>query len=172
MNVSFSKKGGIMKRIPLAGLCVLTALLSTLSAPLFAADSGAQALDNAFVKAVKAGDIDAVVALYAPDAMLYPPGEMAAKGRDAIRAVWGGFLSANTVTECKLFETGYRTSGDTSIGWGRFSMTTQPKAGSAPFTLDGRYTDVAVKKDGNWLYVVDHVSAPLPPPPKEIPKIK
>lgn len=152
-----------MRRALLAGLCVLTALLST---PLFAADPGAQALDNAFVKAVKAGDIEAVVALYAPDAMLYPPGEMAAKGRDAIRAVWGGFLSANTVTECRLYETGYRTSGDTSIGWGRFSMTMQPKAGGSPLTLEGRFSDVAVKKDGKWLYVVDHASAPLPPPPK------
>jgi uncharacterized protein (TIGR02246 family) len=152
-----------MKRPLLAGLCILTALFST---PLIAADSGAQALDNAFVKSVKAGDIEAVVALYAPDAILYPPGETAAKGRDAIRAVWGGFLSANTVTECKLFETGYRTSGDTSTGWGRFSMTFQPKAGGAPSTLEGRFTDVAVKKDGKWLYIVDHASAPLPSPPK------
>lgn len=152
-----------MKRLVLAGLCILAALFS---APVFAADSGAKALDNAFVKGVTSGDIEAVVALYAADATLYPPGEMAAKGRDAIRAVWGGFLSANTVTECKLFETGYRTSGDTSIGWGRFSLTFQPKAGGAPATLDGRFSDVAVKKAGKWLYILDHASAPLPPPPK------
>jgi uncharacterized protein (TIGR02246 family) len=152
-----------MKRPLLAGLCFLTAALST---PLFAADPGAQALDNAFVKAFKAGDIEAVVGLYASDATLYPPGEMAAKGREAIRAVWGGFLSANTVTEVRLYETAYRTSGDLSTGLGRFSMTLQPKAGGAPFTLEGRFTDVAVKKDGKWLYVVDHASAPLPPPPK------
>ena len=59
-----------MKRLLLAGLCILTALLST---PVFAADSGAKALDNAFVKGVTAGDIEAVVALYAADATLYPP---------------------------------------------------------------------------------------------------
>ena len=152
-----------MRRLLPGALCILTALLST---PLFAADSGAQALDNAFVKAVKAGDIEAVLALYAPDAMLYPPGEMAAKGRDAIRAVWGGFLSANTVAECRLYETGYKTSGDTSIGWGRFSMTLQAKAGGAAATLEGRFTDVAVKKGGKWHYILDHASAPLPPPPK------
>ena len=152
-----------MKRPLLAGLCVLTALFST---PLIAADTGTQALDNAFVKGIKAGDIEAVVALYAADATLYPPGEMVAKGRDAIRAVWGGFLSANTVTECKLFETGYKTSGDTAFGWGRFSMTFQPKAGGAPATLEGRFSDVAVKKAGKWLYILDHASAPLPPPPK------
>ena len=152
-----------MKRSLLAGLC-LTVLLST---PAFAADSGARALDNAFVKGVKAGDVEAVMALYASDATLYPPGEMAAKGRDAIRAVWGGFLAANTVTECKLFETGYRTVGDTSIGWGRFSMTFQPKAGGAPATLEGRFSDVAVKKAGKWLYILDHASAPLPPPPSK-----
>ena len=67
-----------MKRSLLAGLC-LTVLLST---PAFAADSGARALDSAFVKGVKAGDVEAVMALYASDATLYPPGEMAAKGRD------------------------------------------------------------------------------------------
>src|SRR5258706_11574757 len=152
-----------MKRLLPAGLCILTVLFST---PLFAADSGAKALDNAFVKGVTAGNIEAVVALYAADATLYPPGEMVAKGRDALRAVWGGFLSANKVTEFKLLDTGYRTSGDMSIGWGRFSMTVQPKAGGAPATLEGRYSDVAVKKGGKWLYILDHASAPLPPPPK------
>ena len=152
-----------MKRLVLAGLCILAALFS---APVFAADSGAKALDNAFVKGVTSGDIEAVIALYAADATLYPPGEMVAKGRDAIRAVWGGFLSANKVTECRLFETGYRTVGDTSIGWGRFSMTFQPKAGGAPATLEGRFSDVAMKKAGKWLYILDHASAPLPPPPK------
>ena len=79
---------------------------------------------------------------------------MVAKGRDAIRAVWGGFLSANKVTECKPLETGYRTVGDTSIGWGRFSMTFQPKAGGAPATLEGRFSDVAVKKAGKRLYIL------------------
>ena len=149
-------------RLP-AILCVLTALVS---APVFAAGPGPEAVDDAWVKAVKAGDIEAVIALYSSDAVMFPPDSMTVKGRDAIRAYWGGFLSANKVTEAAVLERGYKTSANFATGWGRFSMTFQPKAGGAPVTMEGRFTEVMVKKDGKWLYAVDHASAPLPPPPK------
>jgi hypothetical protein len=31
--------------------------------------------------------------------------------------------------------------------------------------MEGRYTSVAVRKNGKWMYVVDHASVPMPPPP-------
>jgi hypothetical protein len=40
-----------------------------------------------------------------------------------------------------------------------------PKAGGDPVTLEGRFLEVARKIGGKWYYVVDHASAPLPPPP-------
>ena len=152
-----------MRRPNLAGLGLLTVLLST---PLSAAGPGAETLDDAWARAVKAGDVEALVALYAPDAVVFPPDAMALKGRDAIRASWIALFSANTVTDARFTERSYKTSGDVSTGWGRFSMTLQPKAGGAPMTMEGRFTEVAVKKGGKWLYAVDHASTPLPPPPK------
>lgn len=149
-------------RLP-AVLCVLIALIP---ASVFAAGPGPEAVDAAWAKAVKAGDIEGVIALYASDAIMFPPDSMAVKGGDAIRAYWSGFLSANKVTEVAVLETGYKTSANFATGWGRFSMTFQPKAGGAPVTMEGRFTEVMVKKNGKWLYAVDHASAPLPPPPK------
>ena len=138
---------------------------ASVAAPLYGAEDGAKILDEAWTKAVEAGDTEAVVKLYAPDAVLYPPGEMEAKGHDAIRAVWGGMLSANTV-KVRLYESAYRTSGSLSVGWGRFALILTPKAGGAPVTLEGRFSDIAAKKGGKWMYIVDHASAPLAPPSK------
>jgi hypothetical protein len=33
-----------------------------------------------------------------------------------------------------------------------------PKAGGDPVTLHGRFTDVAAKRNGRWVYIVDHAS--------------
>jgi len=30
--------------------------------------------------------------------------------------------------------------------------------------MEGRYTDVKAKRDGRWVYLLDHASAPIPPP--------
>ena len=34
-----------------------------------------------------------------------------------------------------------------------------------PQIIEGRYTDVKRMHDGKWVYVMDHASVPLPPPP-------
>jgi hypothetical protein len=31
--------------------------------------------------------------------------------------------------------------------------------------LDGRFTDVKTQRDGKWVYILDHASAPMPGPP-------
>lgn len=43
------------------------------------AQESPQALQDAFVKAMTSNDIDGMVALYAPDATLYPPDAMVAR---------------------------------------------------------------------------------------------
>jgi len=133
------------------------------SVSLFA--QGAKDLDTAWIKAVKAGDADAMSKLYAPDASLYMPDEMEAKGREAIKASFTKFLEANTVREMTLAYNPLFSSGDLSVSSGRFTMTVVPKAGGAPQTMEGRFSSVAMKKGGKWMYVVDHASMPIPPPP-------
>ncbi|MEP6655753.1 MAG: nuclear transport factor 2 family protein [Betaproteobacteria bacterium] len=128
-----------------------------------AAETGAQAVDNAWVKAMKANDLDAVLKTYAADATVWLPGVKESRGQKAIRAAYEGMLSANTVKNVVLSDTHYKSVGDTSVGWGRFVLTLAPKAGGEPVVLTGQFTDIAQRIGGRWVYIVDHAST-VPPP--------
>ena len=145
------------------GALILSAL--GFASAALAAD-GAEALDQAWMKAMKAGDVAAVAACYAPDAVLWLPGAPEARGAKAIQDEYAGLLGANTVTEVSLTDGHYETHPNLSYGWGHFTMTLTPKAGGAPTTMVGRYLDVAKKVDGKWKYVADHASADPPPAEK------
>ena len=43
-----------------------------------------------------------------------------------------------------------------------FHLSAQPKAGGAALEVDGRHTAIWEKRDGKWVIVHEHVSAPLP----------
>jgi len=153
-------------------LAVLVSTSLALGVPARGADapkpgprvSGSQAADEAWTKAVLANDLDAAVACYAPDAVLWTPGDPEAKGEKAIRAAYANLFKDNTVKDAKLSDAHYKTFGKTSVGWGHYSLTLAPKAGGAPVTMTGRFTDVTVEKDGKWVYIADHASAEPPPP--------
>jgi uncharacterized protein (TIGR02246 family) len=141
---------------------LLVLCIALLAAPVFA--QGVKTLDQAWVKAAKAGDADALVKLYAPDAVTYMPDEMRAKGTAEIRESFKKFLGANTVRDMTLTYDYTTSSGNLAVSSGHFSMTVEPKAGGAAQTMEGRFTSVATRKGGKWMYVVDHASMPVPPP--------
>jgi len=143
-------------------LCVVAVLFA---APVLAEDHGVEHLDQAWVQAVRANDLEAVMALYASDAVLYPPDVMSAEGSDAIREGWKQFLDAFEVQDAEYHGT-YETQGNLSAGWGTWKLVVVPKAGGEPMTMEGRATAVAKKIGGEWKYIADHASVPLPPPPE------
>jgi uncharacterized protein (TIGR02246 family) len=126
---------------------------------------GIKDLDAAWVKAAKAGDVEGLVKLYAPTAVTYMPDEMKAKGTDEIRASFQKFLGASTVTEMTLTQDFESSSGNLAASSGTFSMTITPKSGGAAQTMQGRYSSIAVRKGGKWMYVSDHASMPIPAEP-------
>ena len=146
-------------RYSLLRITAFAFLIVAFSLPCRAAETGAQSVDSSWIKAMKANDLEAVLKTYAPDAVVWLPQVKEARGEKAIRSVYEGLLSANTVTEVILSETGYRTMGKFSVGWGRFSLTLAPKSGGSPVVMTGRYTDIAEQRGGRWVYVVDHASA-------------
>ena len=146
-------RDSLLRNTALAFLIVAFAL------PCHAAETGAQALDSRWAKAMKANDLEGVLKTYAPDAVLWLPQTKEARGDKAIRATFEGLLSANTVKEVVLSETGYKTMGDVSVGWGRFSLTLAPKSGGNDVVMLGRFTDVAERRGGRWVYIADHASA-------------
>ena len=129
-----------------------------------AADSPTREVDAAWINAMKANDVDAVMKCYAPDAIAALPGAPLARGGKAIRATYEGLLSANTVTDVSISESGHRQTRNVATGWGTFSLTLAPKTGGSPATMTGRYTVVVERRGGKWLYIVDHASAEPAPP--------
>jgi uncharacterized protein (TIGR02246 family) len=130
-----------------------------------AAEHGVKMVDAAWMRAANANDLEAMMACYADNAVLYPPDSMEAKGKDAIRESFRGMLAAFTIREARIVSATYETRGDISTGWGRFVLTLVPKAGGEPMAMEGRFTEVAQKKGNRWYYIADHASLPLPPPP-------
>ena len=137
-----------------------------------AAEDGPAAVDQAWMKAMLAQDASAVAALYAQDAVMYPPDAMEVRGREAIRKEYETLLQSFRVQEANVTQTHYETHGNTGMGWGRFTLTLVPKTGGQPTTMEGRFTEVSRKIAGKWYYAVDHASAPLPPPPAAAPPAK
>lgn len=146
---------------------ILALLFSSVSfATAWAAPAGAQAVDEAWRKAITANDLDDIMAVYAADAVMWLPDAPEAKGREAIRKSYAALLAANTVTGATFANTHYETSGNLSVGWGDFTLTLSPKSGGSPVSLSGRFSVIARKESGKWAYVVDHASAhPAPPAP-------
>ena len=140
-------------------ITAVAVLIIACALPCQAADMGAQAVDAAWVKAMKANNLDAVMQCYAPNAVAWLPGMREARGAQAIRAAYQGLLSANTVKDAALVDTKYKTTGNMSVGWGKYSITLIPKAGGAPVVMTGRYNEVAERRAGKWVYIVDHASA-------------
>lgn len=109
-----------MKRAAL----VAVAVLCVFDALVIAADTGAKTLDDMTVKAFVAGDVDAIVALYAPDATVYPPGPPSVvKGSAAIRKVMADFLrssrcgsSVRSIVRTKPLAT-CRSAGVSGFSW-------------------------------------------------------
>jgi uncharacterized protein (TIGR02246 family) len=146
---------------------VILTLVLALDAGIGAAaprEEGARILDDAFAKAFLAGDLDALAALYAQDAVLYPPGGMAQNGRAEIRKGFEEMFAGMSVKAFQFEDPRYVTIGDISVGWSTWTMIMAPKGGGDPITTKGRATAVAKRIGGKWLYISDHASVPLPPP--------
>jgi ketosteroid isomerase-like protein len=134
------------------------------------AEQGAQTVDTAWLKAIKANDVEALVACYAPNAVMWLPDAPEARGSDAIRAAYAGLLAANTVADATISDAVYQTTGDLSTSWGHFTLTLQPKRGGEAVTMKGRFASVSKKVSGKWAYVADLASVDPAPAPAQAAK--
>jgi ketosteroid isomerase-like protein len=98
-------------------------------------------LDRFFVERASAGDVEGVVALYEPDAVLaFPPGELA-NGTDAIRAVYARLLASPP-----------QFGGGTirpAIRAGNLALTITNRPGNATAEVARR------QPDGTWRWLID-----------------
>ncbi|HEY7595708.1 MAG TPA: nuclear transport factor 2 family protein [Actinophytocola sp.] len=106
-------------------------------------------LTRLFVERANAGDVDGMVALYAPDAVLaYPPGS-ATVGREAIRAVFEQLLAHAP----RPFPA---ESPLPTVRYGDLALTsTRPSDDTG-----GRVQVARREPDGTWLRVIDRPELP------------
>ena len=108
-----------------------------------------------FEQAFNAGDLEGLVALYEPDAVLVPQPGVVVEGIDGIRDSLGWLLDRNgrITVESKLV----LRVGDLAYLSNRWSLTggTMPDGSAAD--LEATTAEVARRQaDGGWLYVIDN----------------
>lgn len=113
-----------------------------------------EAINAAFAAAVTAGDIDALLDLYEPDALLAPrPGERAS-GHAAIRAALEELLALGGRMESR--NNYCMRVGDIALLQGEWVLRFTTPDGE-PAELGSRTAEVVRRQpDGTWRYVVDH----------------
>ena len=148
-----------MKRLLLLLICLVSTSVYSNDSPV--------ALQEAFMTALRASDLDGLAACYTADATNFALDSMMGNGPAAVRESWRGFFADFSVLDASLSNQHMEMSGNLAAAWGLFHLTVEPVEGGDPIELHGRYMDVAKNFDGTWLYVADHVSMPLPPPPEE-----
>jgi ketosteroid isomerase-like protein len=114
-----------------------------------------QDIQRHFAEAMNSGKIEAVVALYEPEATLVvPPAGPPVTGHAAIREALESVLALKG--KMVLDTTYCIQSGDVALLRGKWHLTGKGPDGE-PIIMEGESAEVARRQpDGRWLYIVDH----------------
>jgi len=116
-------------------------------------------LHRLFEEAFNAGDLDALLALYEPDAALIPEPGVVVYGVDQIGPALKGFLDVGG--KMKLDTKEVVIVGDLAYLMNRWSLTATNDDGS-PLEMGAVTAEVARRQaDGSWLYVIDNAVGDL-----------
>ena len=128
----------------------------------------AKAHSEAFQKAFNSGDADAVVRLYDEQARLIWPGEGdEAKGKSEIRkVVLATFKALPDATQVMKSQSVVPLGCGYSAVIGHWEISFKDAGGKMQMA-SVRTSEILKKQGNNTLYVVDHASVALPPPPRE-----
>jgi len=128
------------------------------------AQSDIKALEDQFVAAFRAKDVDAIMKVYVPDQTLFvfdviPPRQYV--GADAYRKDWQGFLGTlNGPITVELTDLAIVSDHNLAYGHSIQHVAGTDKQGKA-MDLMVRVTDVYKKIKGHWLIIHEHVSVPV-----------
>ena len=118
------------------------------------ARSTPEEMHQLFARHFNAGDLEALVALYTPDAALVPQPGQVVQGHATLREALQAFLGLNGKIE--LQTTYVVEAGDTALMRGQWRLNGTGPDGQ-PVALSGKSSEVLRKQpDGRWLYAVDH----------------
>ena len=121
---------------------------------------------EAYLAAVRTGDINAALAQWADSMTVLPPNEPALRGHAAFRAWMEGFMKQLKVVDARFTDSEVTASGDLAIERVGFAWTLQPVAGGDPITEIGKGLHVYRRQtDGVWKLTMDIWSADAPAKP-------
>ena len=114
-------------------------------------------LHRSFQDAFNRHDLDSIVELYEPGAVLASSGGPV-QGTAAIRAAYRGFLDMRPTIDLRTL--GVNRAGDLAMLHGKWILhATGPDGGQ--IQREGRNTETArLQPDGRWLFVIDNPSVP------------
>ncbi len=114
------------------------------------------ALNREWAAAFNAGDLDTLMSMYEPDAVLVPgPGAEPVQGTRAIRAALEWFLGLGGTLH--FTPRHWLVSGDLALSSVAFHMEGGRDADGRPVVLRGVTAEVLRRQPGGrWQYVVDH----------------
>ena len=113
-----------------------------------------------WAEAFSAHDLEAVMALYEPEATLIPPGQevpnLIVTGAEAVREHLSGLLALKPKFELE-FQKAFQ-AGDIALLFSEWTLSATDPDGNA-VEMEGRTSDVARRQpDGRWLVVIDNPS--------------
>ncbi len=161
-------------RIAALGLCIVfvsctanekgTANTTTAAASDPVADEQAlRAVNTAWFEAHRTGNVDGIVGLYAPDAIVSAPGMEPVRGEAAIRVAFATdmqAMSAAGLSQAAGATPQFGVSGDLGYEWNSYTVT--DKSGK---TVDrGKYVSVFGRRDGKWVIISDIWNSDMPAP--------
>ncbi|MBI3637277.1 MAG: SgcJ/EcaC family oxidoreductase [Candidatus Rokubacteria bacterium] len=112
-----------------------------------------EAMARVWCDAFNAGDVDALVALYEPDAALVRRSGERVTGRDAIRAMFAGSLARQPRIDAVTRKV--VVAGDLALVFGDWTLHTTGADGR-PVQASARSTEVLRRQaDGTWRYLID-----------------
>ncbi len=110
-------------------------------------------VDTLFAKALNAGDLDALMSLYEPEASLMPSPGTVAVGKAAIRSALAAFIAGKpTIT---LSARTLSQTGDLALVTAKWALSMIGPDGK-PGTFDGQSVEVLRRQpEGHWLFAID-----------------
>ena len=104
----------------------------------------------AWLRETKAGNVDAVLALMAPDVVFLVPGQPPMQGRDSFAQALRGVLTAHEIESISDIDE-IEVSGDMAYCRTRLSVTVTSRHGKTPVQRTGHTLSILRKdSDGKW----------------------
>ena len=105
--------------------------------------------DERWIEAFNAGDLESLVSLYDPEAIVMPPGRAELRGRGEIRAWLAEFFAANSAQQ-SLVNAEVDISGDWAFLRGHFRIEITARDGSERSRCGKHLVIWKRRPDGSW----------------------